>query len=274
MDSLGDRMKKYEEAARINLPGRLPVIVRVDGKAFHTYTKGLTRPVDHALVDVMNDTAIGLCKAIQGAQMAYVQSDEISILVHNYKTLESSTWFDNQVQKMASISAGYASSIFTSLSFRIWDKKLANSSGSTAGEGSGVLSDVSNIRPAIFDSRVFVVPENDVCNYFLWRQKDAVRNSVQTLARFLYSHKECDKKNCEQLKEMCSAKGRPWDSEPTSFRRGRCIQKQTFFLPDGVSQRSRWTVDNEIPSFSEDRSYINRFFEVPPESEQPDPNEG
>lgn len=238
-------MKGYEEATRLTLTSRLPIVIRVDGKAFHSYTKGLARPVDDGLVTVMNLTAMALCKAIQGAQMAYVQSDEISILVHGYKTLESSQWFDNQVQKMASVSAGIASSVFTAESYRIWTKP-------------GEKSLLDHIRPAVFDSRVFVVPENDVANYFLWRQKDATRNSVQTLARCLYSHKECTDKNNSQLQEMCFAKGRNWNDEPTSFRRGRCILKETYTHEETGTERRRWVVDNEIPVFSESRDYITK----------------
>ena len=252
-DSLGDRMKAYEDASRGVLTTRMPVIIRVDGKAFHTYTKGLVRPVDDRLVSVMDQTAIALCKAIQGAQVAYVQSDEISILVHGYKTLDSSSWFDNQIQKMVSVSAGIASSTFTALSYHIWHHD--DPEHSELG-----LIDSRNIRPAVFDSRVFLVPEADVNNYFLWRQKDATRNSVQTLARFLYSHKECNNKNNSQLQEMCFQKGRNWNDEPISFRRGRCIVKESFILPETQAVRSRWTVDNNIPVFSEDRDYINRYF--------------
>lgn len=255
-DSLGDRMKLYEQASRSVLPGRCPVIIRVDGKAFHTYTKNLGRPVDHRLVEVMNDTAIALCKGIQGAQLAYVQSDEISVLVHGYKTFESSPWFDNQIQKMVSVSAGLASATFTALSPRIW---------APAGE---LAYSPENIRPAVFDSRAFVVPEADVNNYFLWRQKDAVRNSIQTLARFLYSHKECDNKNNLELQEMCQKRSRPWSEEPTAFRRGRCILKETYLHAETQVERSRWTVDNEIPIFSEDSSYVKRHLVTHEEESQ------
>lgn len=252
-------MKGYEEASRLTLTSRLPVVIRVDGKAFHSYTKGLMRPVDGNLVAVMDLTAMALCKGIQGAQMAYVQSDEISILVHGYKTLESSQWFDNQVQKMASVSAGLASSVFTAHSHRIWNK------------GNPEESLASDIRPAVFDSRVFVVPENDVANYFLWRQKDATRNSVQTLARHLYSHKECTDKNNSQLQEMCFAKGRNWNDEPTSFRRGRCIVKEAYVHEETGTERRRWTVDNEIPIFSEDREYITKHLAC--SEDEPAPSE-
>lgn len=243
MDALGDRIKKYESACKQTLTSRVPVIVRVDGRAFHTYTKNLTkrdtRAYNSDFMEVMNDTALGLCREIQGAQVAYVQSDEISILVHGYKNLKSESWFGNEVQKMVSISASVASTVFTMNSDKIW----------------------GFIKPGNFDSRAFIVPENDVCNYFLWRQQDCTRNSVQMLARSLYSHKECYKKNIAELQEMCFQKSKNWNNEPTSFKRGRCIIKKPFLMRVGEF-RDKWTVDNEIPVFSKDRQYINRLLET------------
>lgn len=265
-DSLGDRMKSYEDVFRLQLPIRMPVIIRVDGKAFHSYTKGrkydgtpkgapLGNPVDAGLVECMNETAIALCEEIQGAQIAYVQSDEISILVNNYKTNDTQSWFDNNLQKMVSISAAVASVTFTQLSWKIW----------------GII-DTEEVpqyitEPAFFDSRAFVMPKEDVVNYFLWRQQDATRNSVQMLARSLYSHKECTDKNNSQLQEMIFQKGINWNDCPTSQKRGRCIIKQyaekTALNPKTqkyeTALRSEWKVDNEIPIFSQDRAYIDRF---------------
>lgn len=244
-DSLGDRMKSYEDAYRLSLPIRMPVILRIDGKAFHSYTKGCERPADNNLINCMNETAAYLCKNIQGCQLAYVQSDEISLLLVNYKSLDSQSWYENNLQKMVSISAAYASSYFTSVSNKIFDKtKLAQ-----------------------FDSRAFVLPKEDVCNYFVWRQQDATRNSVQMLARSLYSHKECDNKNTSQLQELCWKKGFNWNDCPVSQKRGRCIVKSTSpklttnpITNETVSvMRSEWVVDNDIPIFSQNRPYIESY---------------
>ena len=109
-DSLGDRMKRYETATRTSLVPRMPAIVRVDGKAFHSYTRGLAKPFDVLFMRAMNDVARKLCEEIQGAQLAYVQSDEVSVLVHSYKRFASTPWFDNQVQKMVSVAAAVATS--------------------------------------------------------------------------------------------------------------------------------------------------------------------
>ena len=242
-DSLGDRMKGYEQASRTVLPGRMPVIIRVDGKAFHTYTRGTERPFDTKLADVMVDTAKKLCEEIQGAQLAYTQSDEISVLVHCYKKLNSSPWFDNQVQKMVSVAAGVASAYFTAQSHRIWGPVVEDLEG-------------RSIKPAVFDARVFVIPEADVCNYFLWRQQDATRNSVQMLARSLYSHRQCENKNTFELKAMCAEKGTPWESIEPRFQRGCCVQRAR------TNERNPWYVVKNIPLFNEDREYVNNLLKV------------
>lgn len=257
--SLGDRMKVYEGASKSVLPIRMPVLIRVDGKAFHTYTRSLKvagQPVNTQLEHVMNLTAIKLCEEIQGAQIAYVQSDEISILVHNYKKLNSHSWFSNEVQKMVSVSAAIASATFTANSGLIW--------------GAQEHSDTPDIRPAYFDSRVFVLPEAEVCNYFIWRQQDATRNSIQMLTRSLYSHKQCENKNSSQLQDMCVAVGRNWNDEPVSFKRGRCIVKKQDVAVRNVAgrpisipaERWIWAVDNEIPIFTQNREYINKLLTV------------
>ena len=261
-DSLGDRMKSYEDCYRTHLPIRMPVIMRIDGKAFHSYVKGkspvgkeVEKPVDQGLVDCMNETAIELCKEVQGCRLAYVQSDEISLLLTNYQTTDTQSWFDNNLQKMVSISAAVASVTFTQLSWKIWGVDYSN-------EDPYYLT-----KEAYFDSRAFVIPKEDVVNYFLWRQQDATRNSVQMLARSLYSHKECTDKNNSELQEMIFQKGINWNDCPTSQKRGRCIIKQSSeksSLNPKTGEyitaiRNEWVVDNEIPIFTADRSYIDRF---------------
>lgn len=242
--TLGDRMKMYEEAARTTLPPRMPVILRVDGKAFHTFTRGADKPFDHVLMSLMDKTALALCENIQGAQMAYVQSDEISVLIHGYKKFTSSAWFDNQVQKMVSVGSSIATATFNTALF----------------DEGGYCTQFK--PPAYFDARVFVLPEAEVCNYFLWRQQDATRNSIQMVARSLYSHKELDGKNVNELQELIFQKGKNWNSFPTYQKRGRCAVKESYFAPDSTVARTRWTIDDEIPIFSEDRDYVNAHLAV------------
>jgi len=263
-DSLGDRQKGYEDAFRHHLPMRMPVMLRVDGKAFHSYLKEVKTPFHKGIVDCMNETAKYLCEHIQGAQIAFIQSDEISILINNYKELNSQAWFQNNIQKMVSVSASMASVIFTMNSDKIWGDDSID-----GGDGYPIYLPLR--KPAFFDARAWVLPKEDVCNAFLWRQQDATRNSVQMLARSLYSHKECNNKNNSELQEMCFQKGINWNNCPTSQKRGRCVVKKTA-MKEGrnpkngnvfIAPRSEWIVDNEIPVFSQDRNYINKLVDYP-----------
>lgn len=249
-DSLGDRMKIYECVARTKLVRRTPAIIRVDGKAFHTLTRGMTKPYDSAFIRCMQETALQLCKQIQGAQLAYVQSDEISVLLVDYQNLNSESWFDSQVQKMVSISASIATSVFTE-EFRaaFFDKYAAGA------------------RP-MFDSRVFNMPREEVANYFVWRQQDATRNSIQMLGQAYFSHKQLHKLSCEQIQEkLFQEHGINWSAEPTYFKRGACAVRTSLVTKDQVVVgRDHWTIDYNIPVFTQDRDYIERLV-FPPEDE-------
>jgi tRNA(His) 5'-end guanylyltransferase len=203
----------------------------VDGKAFHTYTRGCKRPFDENFIAAMDRVTLALCKEIEGAAFAYVQSDEISVLVHNYVRLRTQAWFGNQVQKIVSVAASVAAATMTIESHGIF----------------GVM------KRALFDARAFVLPEAEVCNYFLWRQQDASRNSVQMLARSLCSHTMCENKDNASLQEMCFLKGHNWNDLPTHQRRGRCAYRVTV-----GEDREDWRVDNDIPLFNNDRSYVER----------------
>lgn len=243
-DTLGDRIKSYENAYRKYIPSTFPVILRLDGVSFHSYTKKCKKPYDQNLIDVMNDTAIYLCSKIQSAHLAYIQSDEISILLYNQNN-KSEGWYGFNINKMISVSAAMASSYFSMSSHKIFgETKLAN-----------------------FDCRAFAVPKEDVMNVFEWRQQDATRNSIQMLARSLASHKECDKLNCNELQDLIHVKGKNWNNEPTSFKRGRCVvkikqQKEvTFNDTNIVVDRNVWVVDNEIPIFHKDPNYINKHLQ-------------
>lgn len=244
-DSLGDRMKGYERVAAGQLLPRTPVILRVDGKAFHTLTRDLERPWDHELVDIMQKTAKHLCEEVHGAKLAYVQSDEISVLITDYDTIHTQGWFDYQIQKMVSVGAGLATSFFTAewLSYR----------GLTA-------------SLPCFDARVFNLPEAEVCNYFIWRQQDATRNSVQMLARSHFSHKECHGLSCAQLQEKLFAeKEISWSEDvATHLKRGATVVRRGMFNAGDIP-RKRWIIDLEPPVFTAARNYI--------EDELPQPEE-
>jgi tRNA(His) guanylyltransferase len=235
-DSLGYRMKAYEDVNRLYLSPRSYKIIRVDGVAFHTLTKKLVRPFDDVLMQIMDSTAKFLCENIMGVKMAYLQSDEISLVVTDFDTHETQGWYGNNLQKMCSVSASMASTSF-------------NFSASLRSEYS-----FSTLKPAFFDSRVFTLPtRTEVINYLIWRQQDATRNSISSVAQSLYSHKELLGKNSNQLQEMIFQKGTNWNDYAPRYKRGRIVVKESYKKDDQL--RSAWVVkDPEV--FTQDKELL------------------
>ena len=243
-DSLGNRMKNYyENTYRVYLTHRTPVIIRIDGKAFHSFTKEFELPYDIVFKNTMWKTAKYLCENIQNTKLAYVQSDEISILMTDYDKLTTSAWFDNNLQKICSVSASMATMAF--------NKFFAEECLFTKKENYDSIY-AGKINTAMFDSRAFNIPELDVCNYFIWRQQDATRNSIETLGRCYFSASELHKVNCNQIQDkLMTEKNINWNNSPTFYKRGACIKKDDL---------GRWQLDLEIPVFTQDRSYIEDTF--------------
>lgn len=251
-DSLGDRMKEfYENRTRTYLPRRTHTIIRIDGKAFHTYTKGLKRPFDENFIEDMNNTTKFLCENIQGAVCGFVQSDEISILLTDYKKLGTAAWFDGNIQKICSISASMATFGFNKLRM---DRFVSQKNGFMLPP-----------KMALFDSRVFTIPQDyEVENYFVWRQQDTVRNSIESVAQSLYSQKELHGVNCDKLQEMIFQKGINWNDYPVRNKRGGfCVKVErtleTSFVNDDLKQhsyqRSNWEFI-DTPIFTQQKGII------------------
>jgi tRNA(His) 5'-end guanylyltransferase len=227
-EELGDRMKRYEGASLYKLPIRMPIILRVDGKCFQKFLGNAEKPYDFIFRKNMDVVGLNVIREIQGAVMAYLQSDEISFLITPYTSLDFQPWFDNEVQKMASVGASLVTKEFNAL---------------------GMFGD------ACFDARVFVLPKEEVVNYFIWRQRDWETNSLQMLARSLFSHKEVENKSNLEMKEMVKTKGEDWDYLDDWIRRGRVVFRNPI------------TVDIP-PRFEEDRGYINKLVYPEPEEER------
>ena len=258
-DELGDRIKGfYEDRTRFLLPRRTYTILRIDGKAFHTYTRDLKQPFDDGLIEDMDATACYLCKNIQGSKFAFVQSDEISILMTDFDIIGTDAWFDGNIQKIVSVAAGLATAEFNRLRLL----RGCNNNGGDIDE-----SALKNMKFATFDARVFTIPANyEVENYMIWRQKDATRNSISSVARSLYSQKEVDGKNSDQKQEMIFQKGINWNDYPPMFKRGRFIQKEIRILEtpfvavdkkQTTYERSVW-VSVECPIFTQDREFLRK----------------
>ena len=226
-DSLGDRIKSnYEDRSRYFLPRRTYTIIRLDGKAFHTYTRGLKKPFDMDLIEDMSEATKYLCENIQGCVLGYTQSDEISLLLVDFDKPTTSAWFDGNIQKMASISASMVTAKFNELRAKRGINKLA-----------------------FFDSRVFTISDRiEVMNYFIWRQNDAVRNSVSMAAQSVYSHKELNGKNGSDKQELLFKKGINWNDYPVSCKNGSMLTKKKVVMKQldpkpgqpSIYERSTW----------------------------------
>jgi len=242
-DSLGDRMKGYEACYDQVLPRRLPLMLRVDGRSFHTLVRrwGCKKPFDDALMQTMVETAQTLCIEIAGAQLAYIQSDEITVVVRDDQELDTQPWFGKRLNKLSSMSAAIATMAFNTRRHR------------------GPVGTLDTITyPATFDARAWVLPEYEVANNLIWRQQDASRNSLQMLARSLYSHKQLQNKDSVALHDLCMAKGQNWNNLPVWQRRGICVVKRPVLtMTKGIAvARSKWVPDMDIPIFTEHPGYI------------------
>ncbi len=235
-NNFGDRMKLYENAYRMYLPQRLPVIIRIDGNHFHTFTKGMDKPFDEKLISAFWETCKYLGENIMGCKLIYHQSDEISLLLTNYDSIQTQSWFKNNLQKMVSISASLATARFNEVIRESYPKKPL----------------------ATFDARAWIVPHEEVTNYFLWRQQDAAKNSVSMVARAHFSHRDVHGLSNSQLQEkLFQEKGINWDSLPVWEKRGACCVNVEYMKADVV--RRSWQIDKNIPMFSKDRNYVEQY---------------
>lgn len=242
----------YEDRAKSYLVKRTPVIIRIDGKACHTFTKHLKKPYDEIFHTAMDKTMEYLCRNIQGCKLGYTQSDEISLLLTDFDTLTTSAWFDFAVQKMSSVTSSMATLAFNKVfaeevekyAFPYFHKgKVANE------DEMKYLDAIFNCKDngLLFDARCFSIPKEEVCNYFIWRQIDATRNAIQMLAHTYFSHKELQCLNSNQLQDkLMIEKHINFNDMPTEFKRGICFSKN----------ETGWAFDKEIPIFSKNRDYV------------------
>ena len=262
-DSLGDRMKDFEMRMRSYVPRRSNLMIRLDGKGFSKYTKKLAKPWDLGFMHDMVSTAEHLCKNIQGAKFAYVQSDEISVLVTDYDDIATDMWFGGQVQKVVSVTASMAAAKFNQLRY-IREMELVERRMRAALVTIGLnpdsiaavnecISIVSCKEPASFDSRVFVLPTaQEVVNAVIWRQNDATRNSILGLAQSMFSHRQMLNKSCAELQEMMFANhGVNWNEVETKYKRGVFV-----YCEEGDGG---WRADYEMPVITADRDYVLRL---------------
>lgn len=274
-DALGDRMKSfYEEVTKTKLIRRMPVIIRLDGCHFHTFTKGFRKPFDELLIKTMQATMKYLCENIQGCVLGYTQSDEITLVLVDYTKLETSAWFDYEVQKMVSVSSSMATFAFNKFFNEFYLEQLAEKGEADTYD---LVYDKARRKGAFFDSRVFNIPKEEVTNCVYWRQVDAERNSINSLAQSLFSHKSLQGLNLKDTKaKIEQEKGIVWGNLPTTHKRGSCCVKvynkivggaynvrdgyTDFTLPETDAVKGEWQIDNEIPQFKDaGRKYIEKL---------------
>lgn len=243
--TLVERMKGYEFQSKTTLLKRTPVIIRLDGKAFHTFTRGLDKPFDKEFVKIMQETMLELCKNIQGCILGYTQSDEITLVLIDYKELDTCAWFDNEIQKIVSVSSSIAT-----LAFNQSVNKLVSDNEYSARCGEIIKKWDNKIFKATFDSRAFNVPKEEVCNNLIRRQQDATRNSINSLAQSLFSHKSLQGISSKDIQnKMLVEKDTNWNNLETTLKRGSCAIRD---------ENGEWIIDNETPIFTENREYIEK----------------
>ena len=258
-DELGSRMKNYYESIpKTKLMRRTPVAIRIDGKAFHTFTRGFAKPFDEVLGNAMVRTMEYLCRNIQGCVFGYTQSDEITLLLIDYQTFETDAWFDYEVQKMCSIAASMATMAFNKFfaeemnvfkaSHTIFDTNEWAYPEAGALYGAYMLA---KSKGAMFDARCFNIPKEEVTNLVYWRQLDAQRNSVQMVGQANYSPSYLQNKTCAEIKELLQHDfGINWDGLPARWKHGVAWTKETG-------------IDWDMPILKgEDRKYVDNLIFV------------
>ncbi len=271
-NNLGDRMKGYENISRNYLTRKIPVIIRVDGKAFHTFTKGMRKPFDKILMNTMQETMKLLCEEVQGCVFGYTQSDEITLVLTDYKTIQTDAWFGYNVQKMASIAASTATMAFnrifrTEVTCAI--SEYVDGEKALPEEFDYLLRLTDKFDKAMFDARCFSIPKEEVCNCLIWRQQDATRNSIQSVGQAHFSQKQLQNKTCDMIQDMLfKEKGINWNNFPDDCKRGSACYKvkEETEMQDPLNSgetisvcRSRWKIDRNIPVFTADRYFIERL---------------
>lgn len=273
-DDLGDRMKQYEAVPKNFLIRRVPVIIRLDGKNFHSFTHSFRKPFDPLLISAMQSTMKYLCENIQGCVFGYTQSDEITLVLTDYATIDTAAWFDYNVQKMVSIAASMATLAFNrffadavtgwqnrrmiELRYDRWERDYCETMKKAIEKG------------AMFDARAFNLPHEEVVNCLIWRQNDATRNSIQMAGHAVFSHKQMQGKSNAEIQDMLvTQKGINWNDYPVPCKRGSaCYRIQTTDTmkdpnPNGdgkdiVVMRNPWIIDENIPVFTKDRMFVQR----------------
>lgn len=242
-----DFLKIFKDAEKVHrtyIPSDASFIaLRLDGKAFHTYTRGLQRPFDSLFMEAMDETTSILCREVSGTVLGYTQSDEISLFLSVKKNENTQPWLGGAIQKIVSVSAAIATANFNAIRTR---------------QGFGDTL-------AYFDSRIMSFASvEDIDDYCAWRRADAIKNSTSMAADVHFSPKQLELKNSEERREMLASLGSPWDELPAGFRYGRFTMRERFKEPISFvnrktgeastvqATRTRWVQESAENGFQEE----------------------
>lgn len=266
---LAKRMKDYESVPKTRLMKRCPVACRIDGKAHHSFTRGFKKPFDEVYIKSIQKTAKYLCENIQGVVLSYQQSDEITLILVDYKEFNTSPYFDYEVQKLCSVIASMATMAFNKFFAEETNEYRVRMQYDDDGYldkdeyNQYVAYNKAISKGSMFDARVFNIPKEEVMNLLYWRQLDATRNSIQMVGQANFSHNQLHGKNCSNIQDMLMLeKGINWNDYPTHLKRGTCCIKKPFKINEGTDKetvRNKWVIDTEIPIFTQDKEYINKL---------------
>ena len=257
IETLSEKMKRLEGESEIKLKSKTPVIIRLDGKAFHTFTKDLDKPFDVDLSNIMQYTAMKLAEEIQNVKFIYSQSDEISMLLTDWDNPNTDTWYGYRVQKMTSVSASIATLAFSqkvrNLTSEYWARMMARDIPWEEEQVYNRKYDIWKSKKfiALFDSRAFNLDINEVSNYFLYRYKDAKRNSVQALAQSIFTQSQLEGKNIEEMIQMVN------ENSGIDYNTLSDLQKTGFAIYK--DDNGKWKLDLEVPDIYENRDYIEKW---------------
>lgn len=257
VDKLGERMKRYEAVSDARLINLMPVIIRVDGNAFHTKTKGIEKPFDPYFMEAMDQTLLHLCNAVQNCRFGFVESDEISLVLFEPSYLAES-YFDNRVNKLVSITAAEASCAFRKALNEILEANHIDKSKYK-----------KLLNEAVFDSRAYNMPLDDVENYFIWRQKDATRNCILSLGQYYFSQKQLNGlKQGQVVEKLREEAGYDVSAhfKELAFNGRACykVDLTGTVRPgeiEGYPDKKTFIIDREVPPFVDawsGRPYINK----------------
>lgn len=250
-NSLGSRMKDYEARNQYFLQRKIPVAIRVDMKAGHNFTKGFEKPFDELFMKTIQDTMLYCCKNIENCVFAYCQSDEITFILMDGRTIDTEAWFNYRTDKLCFITASMATMAFNKYFYVNLDEN---------NEKYGVYVNAIQNKPALFDARCFNLPKEEVCNLIYWRQLDATRNSIQMVGQAYFSQKELHKKSCDKIQDMLFKEHDiNWNDFPVMCKRGCACRKveQEVNIAGTMDTISCWEVDYNMPILKgEDRKYV------------------